>query len=162
MRPMAVELQTPHHITVSSDDAIVAARAHAREMAIALGFSSTDATLVATAISEVARNLILHAGGGEITMTAVTDGLRRGLAIEALDRGPGIRDIDAALGERYTGRGGLGLGLPGARRLMDDFSIESSADAGTVVRMTKWRIIDQLEQLRQRRSGNDERNGEPT
>jgi serine/threonine-protein kinase RsbT len=90
-------------------------------------------------------------------MTAVSDGLKAGLTVEASDHGPGIRDVEAALGSRYTGRGGLGLGLPGARRLMDDFSVASSAESGTVIRMTKWRIIDELEQLRQRRS----RNGEP-
>jgi serine/threonine-protein kinase RsbT len=151
---MATELEAPRRVAISSDDDIVHARAQARDMSLALGFSSTDATLVATAISEVARNLVVHAGGGDLVMTAVSQELKTGLTIEASDRGPGIRDVEAALGSRYTGRGGLGLGLPGARRLMDEFSVESSAESGTVVRMTKWRIIDELERLRERRSRN--------
>jgi serine/threonine-protein kinase RsbT len=153
---MATDREAPRRVAISSDNDIVNARAQARDMSISLGFSSTDATLVATAISEVARNLVVHAGGGELAMTAVSDGgLKVGLTVEATDSGPGIRDVEAALGSRYTGRGGLGLGLPGARRLMDEFSVESSAESGTVVRMTKWRIVDELEQLRRRRAGDD-------
>jgi serine/threonine-protein kinase RsbT len=152
---MPIERGAPHRLSIGSDSDIVDARFRARGMAIELGFSSTDATLIATAISEVARNLIVHAGGGEVVMSPVSEGMRTGLTIEARDEGPGIRDVDAALGSRYTGRGGLGLGLPGARRLMDEFDVESSSESGTVVRMTKWRLIDELERLRQRRSASD-------
>jgi serine/threonine-protein kinase RsbT len=144
-------MSVEHQVSVESDADIVEARTQARRASLELGFSNTDATLIATAISEIARNLLIHAGGGDIVMTSTTNGARCALAVEARDHGPGIPDIEAALGVGYAGRGGLGLGLPGARRLMDEFTIESSPETGTVVRMTKWRIIDELERLRLRR-----------
>jgi serine/threonine-protein kinase RsbT len=140
-----------YQLSVESDADIVDARAQARRAALDLGFSNTDATLIATAISEIARNLLVHAGGGDIRMRAMKNGVRNGLEVEARDDGPGILDVDAALGVGYAGRGGLGLGLPGARRLMDDFTIETTPESGTVVRMSKWRVIDELERLRTRR-----------
>jgi serine/threonine-protein kinase RsbT len=140
-------------VRISSDADMVAARAAARSLATELGFSRTDATLIATAVSEVARNIVVHAGSGEIVMNALRQDSRYGLEVTAKDSGPGIRDISAALEPGYAGRGGLGLGLPGARRLMDEFAVDSSADTGTTVTMKKWRVRDELERLRERRRG---------
>ncbi len=138
-------------VAIDTDADLVAARAEARALAIKLGFSRTDATLIATAISEVARNIVVHVGKGEIVMRPVYQGRRYGLVVVASDDGPGIRDIEAALAKGNTGRGGLGLGLPGARRLMDEFEVECGPERGTTVTMTKWRIRDQLELLREKR-----------
>lgn len=139
-------------IEVASDADVVAARALARGLALDLGFSRTDATLIATAISEIARNIVVHAVRGEIQMTPIYEKQRFGVVVVARDNGPGIRDVDAALGEGFAGRGGLGLGLPGARRLMDEFEIATSVDEGTTVTMKKWRVRDELELLRERRA----------
>ena len=125
-------------ISVASDSDMVPARAEARRLAEDLGFSRTDATLIATAISEIGRNILVHAGVGEITLTALHDNGRSGLEVVARDDGPGISDVDAALRDGYASRGGLGLGLPGARRLVDEFEITSEIGRGTVVTITKW------------------------
>jgi len=140
-------------VAIAADDDLVPARAEARALAERLGFSRTDATLIATAISEIARNIVVHVGQGEIELRPVEEGSRSGLVVTAHDDGPGIRDVEAALRDGYAGRGGLGLGLPGARRLMDDFDVVSQPGRGTTVTMTKWRIRDELELLRERRSG---------
>jgi len=126
-------------IPICSDRDLVPARAKGRALALELGFSRTDATLIATAISEVARNIVVHAGRGEVVMSPAIDGRRCGLTVIAIDEGPGIRDIEAALTDGWATRGGLGLGLPGARRLMDEFVIESPRRQGTTVTMRKWR-----------------------
>jgi anti-sigma regulatory factor (Ser/Thr protein kinase) len=139
-------------VQISSDADLVEARAEARALAGELGFSRTDVTLIATAISEIARNIVVHVGEGEILMHPVYDDLRYGLVVIARDEGVGIRDVTAALGSGYASRGGLGLGLPGARRLMDEFEVESERDKGTTITMTKWRVRDELERLRERRS----------
>jgi serine/threonine-protein kinase RsbT len=138
-------------IAIGSDGDLVTARAEGRALAVELGFSRTDATLIATAISEIARNIVVHVGEGEIELRPVYEDARYGLVVVARDRGPGIRDVGAALQHGHAGRGGLGLGLPGARRLMDEFDITSDADQGTTVVMTKWRTRDELELLRERR-----------
>jgi serine/threonine-protein kinase RsbT len=138
-------------IRIASDADMVPARAEGRALALALGFSRTDATLIATAISEIARNIVVHVGFGELLMTAVYEDERYGIVVIARDEGPGIRDVEAALGHGYTGRGGLGLGLPGARRLMDEFRVDSNSGSGTTVTMTKWRVRDELERLREER-----------
>jgi serine/threonine-protein kinase RsbT len=140
-------------IAIGSDGDLVTARAEGRALAVELGFSQTDATLIATAISEIARNIVVHVGEGDIELRAVHEDARYGLVVVARDRGPGIRDVGAALQHGHAGRGGLGLGLPGARRLMDEFDITSDADRGTTVTMTKWRKRDELELLRERRRG---------
>ena len=119
-------------------------------MAERLGFPRPDPTLIATAISEVARNIVVHGGRGEIVLRPCQEANRYGLVVIAIDEGPGIRDLEAALEDDYSGRTGLGLGLPGARRLMDDFEIDSSAD-GTTVTMTKWRFRDELARRREER-----------
>jgi serine/threonine-protein kinase RsbT len=138
-------------VAITSDADLVTARAEARAMAERLGFPRPDPTLIATAISEVARNIVVHAGHGEIVLEPFDDADRYGLVVTATDDGPGIRDVDAALRDDHSGRGGLGLGLPGARRLMDDFDIASDADTGTTVTMRKWRHHDQLARLREER-----------
>jgi serine/threonine-protein kinase RsbT len=131
-------------IEVTSDADIVPARARGRALAGELGFSRTDATLVATAISEIARNIVVHAGRGEMTLAPAYERDRRGVVVVARDEGPGIRDVEAALREGFGTRNGLGLGLPGARRIMDEFVIETVPNRGTTVTMRMWRDIREL------------------
>lgn len=138
-------------VALRTDADLVNARAEGRAMAEELGFPRPDPTLIATAISEVARNIVRHVGRGEIILRPLQEADRIGLAVVARDEGPGIRDVEAALRDDYSGMGGLGLGLPGARRLMDEFVIESSADSGTTVTMKKWRVRDELGRLREER-----------
>jgi serine/threonine-protein kinase RsbT len=125
-------------IAIESDADVVTARQRARELAAGLELSSTDQTLLATAISEVARNITTYATRGEVLVSIVHDDDRRGIRVVARDQGPGIEDIDRALQDGYTTGGGLGLGLPGARRLVDDFSIDSAPGRGTTVTLVKW------------------------
>jgi serine/threonine-protein kinase RsbT len=138
-------------VALRTDADLVNARAEGRAMAEELGFPRPDPTLIATAISEVARNIVTHVGCGEIILRPLDEADRYGLAVIARDEGPGIRDVEAALRDDYSGMGGLGLGLPGARRLMDEFEIESNADSGTTVTMKKWRVRDELARLREER-----------
>jgi serine/threonine-protein kinase RsbT len=138
-------------VAIDSDGDLVTARAEGRAMAERLGFPRPDPTLIATAISEIARNIVVHVGRGEIILKPVEDADRFGLVVIATDRGSGIRDVAAALRDDYSGRGGLGLGIPGARRLMDDFEVASDADTGTIVTMRKWRFRDELGRLRAER-----------
>jgi anti-sigma regulatory factor (Ser/Thr protein kinase) len=144
---MSDEVRVP----IRSDADMVPARAAGRGLALQLGFSRTDATLIATAISEIARNIVVHAGEGVIVMEPIDQGRRAGLVVRASDDGPGIRDVEAVLEQRVSLGPGLGLGLPGARRLMDEFELESEPGRGTTVTMRKWRIRDELELLRERR-----------
>lgn len=144
-------MQNEVRVPVREDGDLVSARAAGRTLAEELGFPRPDPTLIATAISEVGRNIIVHAGGGEIVLEPLHEATRFGLAVTASDHGPGIRDLEAVLREDLSGRGGLGLGLAGARRLMDDFEVRSDADGGTTVTMRKWRPNDELAQLRAER-----------
>ena len=146
---MGDEIRVP----ITSDSDMVPARAEGRALATKLGFSRTDATLIATAISEIARNIVVHVGRGEIVLQPLRESDRYGLLVVAKDTGPGIKDIDAALDHGFASGKGLGLGLPGARRLMDEFEIASAPGKGTTVTMKKWRIRDELERLRERRAG---------
>jgi anti-sigma regulatory factor (Ser/Thr protein kinase) len=139
-------------IPIASDADMVPARAHGRALAAKLGFSRTDATLIATAISEIARNIVVHVGQGEIVMQPLYEDHRHGLVVVAQDTGPGIDDVEAALEHGFASGAGLGLGLPGARRLMDEFEIASEPGRGTTVTMKKWRVRDELERLRERRA----------
>jgi serine/threonine-protein kinase RsbT len=138
-------------VAIESDVDLVTARAEGRAMAERLGFPRPDPTLIATAISEIARNIVVHVGRGEIILKPFEDADRFGLVVVAIDQGPGIRDVEAALRDDYSGRGGLGLGMAGARRLMDDFDVASDADTGTTVTMRKWRLRDELGRLREER-----------
>lgn len=117
---------------------IVSARQKGRDLAMELGFSFTEATLVATAISELARNMVLYAGGGEIRLGSAANGTERGIAVVAHDNGPGIPDVRRALLGGYSTSGGLGLGLSGVRRLMDEMDVLSDAGTGTTVTARKW------------------------
>lgn len=125
-------------IAIAADIDILIARQQARELAASLRFSTVEATLVATAISEIARNILVYAGRGEVELRVVERGVRRGLMVVARDDGPGIADINQALEDGFSTAGSLGLGLPGAKRLMDDFGIESTPGRGTTVKMIKW------------------------
>ncbi len=129
-------------IRIQRDADVVAARKKARELATQLGFSRTDLTLIATAVSEIARNIVRFAGNGQIFLELL-DEPRPGIRIVARDTGPGISDVDRALTDGYSTYNGLGLGLPGARRLMDEFTISSETDVGTTVTMTKWERKDE-------------------
>jgi serine/threonine-protein kinase RsbT len=143
-------------IAIADDTDLIPARAEGRALAERRGFSRTDATLIATAISEIARNIVVHVGQGEITLRPLDDGRRCGVMVIARDEGPGIRDVEAAVHEGYAEAASLGLGLPGARRLMDQFELASSPETGTTVTMVKWRIRDDLEMVRERRRRDDE------
>lgn len=125
-------------VLIVSDADIVTARARAKEMAQTLGFSRTDQTVVAAAVSEIARNIVAYAGRGKIVMSSRRDQGRWGLVIVARDEGPGIPDVDQALSDGFSTSGSLGVGLPGARRLMDSLQIESALGRGTTVTMLKW------------------------
>ena len=126
-------------VAINSDQDIVAARQKGRVMANELGFSTGDATLVATAISELARNIVSYARKGLITIKLVNGLNRQGIAVIASDDGPGIPDIRQAMRDGFSTSGSLGLGLPGVRRLMDEFEITSQPGRGTIVTVKKWR-----------------------
>ena len=118
---------------------IVSARREGRVLAHELGFGGSDVTLIAAAISEVARNIVDYARQGEITLAGVRDGKNRsGIMIVARDQGPGIPDIEQAMQYGFSTRKSLGVGLPGAKWLMDEFDIESVVGKGTTVTMKKW------------------------
>jgi serine/threonine-protein kinase RsbT len=129
------EIQVP----IKSDQDIVTARQQGRLLATALGFSSGDATLIATAISELARNIVTYAKSGEIRLTAINGSARQGIQMIAQDHGPGISDIAQALRDGFSTSGSLGLGLPGVRRLVDEFQIVSEKNRGTTVTAQKWK-----------------------
>jgi serine/threonine-protein kinase RsbT len=125
-------------VPIEHETDIVSARQKGRELAAAIGFSSTDQTLLATAISEVARNIISYAGHGEIILSRIEEGARRGILVIARDQGPGIADAELAMRDGYSTGNSLGVGLPGARRLVDDFELASTPGVGTTVTLTKW------------------------
>jgi serine/threonine-protein kinase RsbT len=125
-------------VAVDRDSDIVAARQKGRDLATEIGFSGSDLALIATAISEIARNMIVYAQRGEIVLRAAEQGARRGIIVVARDNGPGISDIVQAMRDGFSTGKSLGLGLPGAKRLMDEFEIVSEVGKGTTVTMTKW------------------------
>jgi serine/threonine-protein kinase RsbT len=127
-------------VRITTDDDIVTARQEGRRLSATLGFSSTDLTLIATAISEVARNIRLYAERGDVQLKLVRDRDREGIVVVARDKGPGIRDVELAMQDGYSSGGSSGLGLPGARRLMDDFEIRSRPGKGVTVTMKKWAL----------------------
>jgi RNA polymerase sigma factor (sigma-70 family) len=126
-------------IPIQADADVVTARKQGRELAAKAGFSATELTIIATAISEIARNIVMFADRGEMLVSLVGENSRQGVTVVARDAGPGIPDLDRAVQDGYSGYGGMGLGLPGSRRLMDEFEITSEVDKGTTVTMTKWR-----------------------
>ena len=126
-------------VLIGGDADVVAARKRGREVAAGVGFSATELTIIATAISEIARNIVMFASHGELVVSLVGENGRQGVTVVARDSGPGIADLGRALQDGYSGYGGMGLGLPGSRRLMDEFEITTEVDKGTTVTMTKWR-----------------------
>jgi len=124
---------------IQSSEDVVSVRGVVREWAIALGFSLVDQTKIITAASELARNALNYGKGGTVRLEALNDGARRGLRLVFEDHGPGIPDLDQALRDGFTTGGGLGLGLGGARRLVNNFEIESKLGAGTRVAITRWK-----------------------
>ena len=129
---------TEARVLVESDRDIVTARQQGRVMAAQLGFSPGTATLIATAISELARNILLYASHGEVTMRTIENNGSRGITVEARDDGPGIPQPGRALEDGFSTSGRLGLGLPGVKRLMDEFRLETSPGRGTRIVVHKW------------------------
>jgi serine/threonine-protein kinase RsbT len=126
-------------LPVASDGDVVAVRQRVRALAVELGFSLVNQTKIVTAASELARNTVVHGGGGTVEIEVVVDGGRRGIRLTFRDHGPGIPDLAAALRDGFSTGGGLGLGLGGARRLCNDFDLQSTPGDGTVVRIIRWR-----------------------
>ena len=131
-------MPTDFVVDINDSDDIVTARQAGHELARQLGFSLTDVTMIATAISEIARNITSYAGTGEVRVGVQLRDGRHALVVRAEDDGPGIADVERALDDGYSTGRGLGLGLPGARRLMDKLTVESAPGRGTVVEMWKW------------------------
>ena len=125
-------------VAIENEADIVTARQKGRELAAACGFGGTDQTLIATAISEVARNIIVYATRGEIQLGACAHDGRQGIVIVARDQGPGIGNTQLAMRDGYSTTNSLGLGLPGARRLTDEFDLQSEPGKGTTITMKKW------------------------
>jgi serine/threonine-protein kinase RsbT len=126
-------------IGLRSMDDMIKARQLVRDCAILQGLSLVDQTKIVTAASELARNTLIHGGGGEMRLQALNDGSRRGVKVIFADRGPGIPNIELAMKDGYTTRGGLGLGLSGSKRLVNEFSIESQSGKGTTVSIVRWK-----------------------
>jgi serine/threonine-protein kinase RsbT len=126
-------------VPIGSEDAIVRVRQLVRQWAIQIGFSLVDQTKMVTAASELARNTVIYGGGGTVLCEALNNGSRRGLRLTFADQGPGIPDIEQALKDGFTTGGGLGLGLGGTKRLVNDFEIVSRPGEGTRVTITRWK-----------------------
>jgi serine/threonine-protein kinase RsbT len=133
-----MEPETPSRVAIDDESDVVLARKSGRAVAEQVGMSSSLQTMVATAISEIARNIVVYAGRGEVVVRAIADADRRGIEVLAHDQGAGIEDVEQAMQDGFSTAGSLGLGLPGARRLMDEFSLESNPGEGTTVVMRKW------------------------
>lgn len=128
------------HVRVSDESDAVVARQRARELAAQQGLSTEAAEALATAVSEIAHNLVVHAGSGEVWIAPLVDGGKRGVRVTVLDTGPGIADIAQAMQDGFSTAGSLGFGLPGARRLVDEFEIESTVGRGTRVTLRSWAV----------------------
>jgi serine/threonine-protein kinase RsbT len=126
-------------VNLSSPEDVVLVRKEVRQWAIEIGFGLVDQTKLVTAASELARNAVIYGGGGIARIESVVEGNRRGIRVSFEDNGPGIADIDQAMKDGYTTGGGLGLGLGGAKRLTDEFEIDSKLGSGTRIRFTRWR-----------------------
>ena len=135
---MAVTRDTQVHVRIRNSADIVAARQQGRELASLAGFSHSNLTIIATAISEVARNIVEYAKEGDVVITLISDATKTGVEIIASDQGPGIADTTTVMRDGFSTGKGLGIGLPGARRLMDEFAIASAIGAGTTITVKKW------------------------
>jgi serine/threonine-protein kinase RsbT len=133
-----LDLSAPQVVTISADEDVVRVRQLVRAVAVAVKLSLVDQTKLVTAASELARNTLVYGGGGSAEVGVLHGARRRGIRIVFADDGPGIADLDLALTDGYTTGGGLGLGLSGARRLVDEFDIDTAAGQGTRVTVTKW------------------------
>jgi serine/threonine-protein kinase RsbT len=131
-------MMTQSYVKILNEWDIVAARQVGRNVAKELGFGTVDQARITTTISELARNIYLYAGQGQICIEKVYDNGKTGLRVIAEDKGPGISDIRRVMEDGYTTSGGLGAGLPGVKRLMDDFDIDSDVGKGTRITSTKW------------------------
>lgn len=125
-------------VTIRTSADVVAARQEARTLALQAGFSVCDSTLITTAISEITRNVLEYAQQGEVTISLLKNGVKNGVKIVVNDQGPGIANIAQVMKDGYSSRHGLGIGLPGTKRLMDEFEIRSRLGVGTTVTMKKW------------------------
>ncbi|HWT35357.1 MAG TPA: anti-sigma regulatory factor [Paraburkholderia sp.] len=140
MNSFGVVVASTVEVGLRSDQEIVKLRQIVRDEAIAQGFSLVDQTKFVTAASELARNTLLYGGGGDATLNVLLNGTRKGLRLTFVDKGQGIPDIERALQDGFTSGSGLGLGLGGARRLCDEFEIQSEPGKGTTVSITKWKL----------------------
>ena len=140
MNSFGVVVTSTVEVGLRSDQEIVRLRQIVRDAAIAQGFSLVDQTKFVTAASELARNTLLYGGGGDATLSVLLNGTRKGLKLTFVDQGAGIADIERALQDGFTSGSGLGLGLGGARRLCDEFEIQSEPGKGTTVSITKWKL----------------------
>ncbi|MBN1485538.1 MAG: anti-sigma regulatory factor [Chloroflexia bacterium] len=125
-------------LLIRSDLDIVSARVEARDMAKAIGFGTIDQARIATAISELTRNIVLYAGEGRVILRAAERGVKQGIEVVCEDNGPGIEDVNLVMQDGYSTSRGLGMGLPGAKRLMDEFDIDSRLGEGTRITVRKW------------------------
>ena len=132
-------MQSEVQVAINGATALITARQRVRELAVQVGLSNTDSVIVATVVSELARNIIAYATRGEIILRAIQHGNRLGISLVARDEGPGIPDVTQAMQYGYSTRRGLGVGLPGAKLLMDEFDIVSKIGVGTTITMKKWR-----------------------
>lgn len=139
MLPGKQSVEKSSSLPLGSQDDVVMVRQAVRVAAVEIGLSLVDQTKIVTAASEIARNAVVHGGGGKAVVSIIRDGIRRGVYLECSDTGKGIGDISLAMTDGYSGGGGLGLGLGGAKRLSSEFSIESAPGKGTRVAITRWK-----------------------
>jgi serine/threonine-protein kinase RsbT len=136
---MGLVMRSPKHVTISSDLDIVIARSSARDIAKQIGFGAIDQARIATAVSELARNIFLYAGYGTVCVALVEQRGRTGIEIVCSDQGPGIANLEQVMQDGFSTSRGMGMGLPGARRLMDEFELLSREGVGTTITCRKWR-----------------------
>ena len=134
--PVAVESRETYQVTGDAD--VVRVRQTVRTLAVSAKLTLVDQTKLVTAVSELARNTLIHGGGGDVTIEIVTTGVRHGVRVGFVDTGPGIADVTLAMTEGWSSGSGLGLGLSGARRLVDEFELRSDPGTGTTVSVVKW------------------------
>jgi serine/threonine-protein kinase RsbT len=135
-----VAVENSRSLGLNSQEDVVIVRQAVRTAAVEIGLTLVDQTKIVTAASELARNTVVHGGGGTARLEIVRDTTKRGLRLTFEDRGPGIADLDLAMRDGYTTGGGLGLGLGGAKRLSTEFEIESKPGMGTRVTITRWKV----------------------
>jgi serine/threonine-protein kinase RsbT len=132
-------MDSERSVLIKDEYDIVTARSTGKQMAADIGLGIVDQSRIATAVSELARNIVVYAGSGVVNFQWLSDNEKDGLEIMAVDSGPGIANIELAMSDGFTSGGGLGIGLPGTRRLMDEFKIESEVGRGTVITIRKWK-----------------------